>query len=159
MKRKLVFVCLAAALTVLVGVSSAQAESVYNNQTPYDQFAWVPCANAGNGEWVELTGTFHEHLNTTVNDNRYVFRLGSNFQNVSGVGLTTGDKYQATWTWKFQYSTSLDTPQFTNNFQYVSALHGPCKDNNYSVKFLYHVTFTPDGTLTSSLNITDVSCD
>src|SRR5262245_22176638 len=76
---------------------SEQGATVYNSQQGWllDETVWIPCANNGNGEYAQLNGYVHFNYHTVVNDNHFTLVTHTNPNEVSGIGLTTGDKYVA----------------------------------------------------------------
>ena len=76
-------------------------------------------------------------------------------QGVSGVGLTTGDKYQATGV--TQDETNVAAGQettFINNFRLIG--QGP--GNNLLIHDVFHVTINANGDVTALHDIHSVEC-
>ena len=64
---------------------------------PLDQLVFIPCANGGVGEDVELTGGLHVLVHTTLtSDSNFVFKEHFQPQGVTGIGSVTGDTYHGT---------------------------------------------------------------
>lgn len=57
---------------------------------------FIPCANAGAGENVLLSGNLHALNTFTINGNSVRSSYHIQPQGISGTGMITGDKYQAT---------------------------------------------------------------
>ncbi len=78
--------------------AAAQAITSNTNERTQDYSVgqFVPCANNGEGEFVAFTGTIHDILHYSVNDNHALIDTFSNYQGFSGVGLTSGDRYRLT---------------------------------------------------------------
>src|SRR5437870_5725152 len=90
---------------VLIGLlasADAKAAGVFNTKFPIHLSVSVPCANGGDGEVVELTGDLHDMFSYTIDSDGGVhLDVHDNPQGVSGTGLTTGDRYQATGLTRF----------------------------------------------------------
>lgn len=76
-------------------------------------------------------------------------------QGISGTGLTTGDKYQATGVTQQEFNATAGlTQKFINNFRMIG--QGP--GNNFLVHETFHVTITPNGDVTSTVDNFSVEC-
>jgi hypothetical protein len=119
---------------------------------------FVPCANGGAGEVVEVSGNLHQVLTTVLTESgRIVVRSHFQPQGLSGVGLTTGDKYQATGVTQETASFSPPFPvtaTFINNFRFIGA--GP--DNNLLVHQEAHVTIDANGNVRVDVDKLSVEC-
>lgn len=119
-------------------------------------WAWVSCANQGAGEIVVLNGTLHILINVTV-DNQGGFHLVQHFQpqNLSGVGLITGDKYRGTGaTLTTSHSLVGGVWTYVNNYRMIGA--GP--GNNYLVHTTMHGTVNANGEVTAWHDNTSIEC-
>src|SRR5437867_2597581 len=77
-------------IAALLFVSSPVTAEVVSNQDLPVAFAFPnPC----NGETVTLSGTIHSQTRVTINANTTHVGIHQNFNDVKGVGLTTGAKY------------------------------------------------------------------
>lgn len=137
----------------LQGGINAQAKaaiSITSNEQINTEFSvFIPCANAGAGEFVVLTGTLHVLTTFTINGNNVRGKSHFQPQGISGVGLTTGDKYHATGVTQDEFKGSLVNGQFEgtqiNNFRII----GEGRDNNFLVHQSSHVTINANGVLTT----------
>ncbi|HYO47772.1 MAG TPA: hypothetical protein VEY33_13895, partial [Gemmatimonadota bacterium] len=75
---------------------AAAVVSTTNFIFPVDILAFVPCADGGAGEFVELSGNLHDLTHLTINGNRFVLKVHTQPQGIRGVGLSTGDRYRGT---------------------------------------------------------------
>jgi hypothetical protein len=126
---------------------------------PIDIVQFVPCANGGAGEDVALSGTIHEVYHVTFNSNGgATIKIHDNPQGVSGVGLTTGAKYQATGVTQDIFNVSGNNGQYSetyiNNFRVVG--QGP--GNNFLVHETFHITFNANGELTAFVDNISTTC-
>jgi len=144
------------AVLLLTGMPAYAA--VTNTSIPITLDVFVPCANGGAGELIEVSGFLHVLTSTTV-DKAGGFHFSQQFnpQGVHGFGLTTGDKYNATGLTREDFSTTssgLQQLTFINRFDMVG--QGP--GNNFSVHETEHVTILPDGTVAVSFDNFSITC-
>jgi len=130
------------------GPTLAALVSTTNEVVPVDITTFVPCANGGAGEFVEAVGRLHQVFTTVVNANGTV-TVRSHFQpqGLTGVGLTTGDKYQATGVTQSTDQVGAPFPvvsTFINNFRFIGT--GP--NNNLLIHEEVHLTINANGVLT-----------
>src|SRR5262249_4633724 len=116
----------------------------------------VPCAAGGAGEDVLLTGALHTLISLTVNNGGGVSGV-MHFQpqGLSGIGMTTGSKYQGTGVTQTKFSANVgEQMTFVNNFRIIG--QGP--GNNFLVHEVAHVTFNANGTVTASFDNLSIDC-
>ena len=155
------FVLLAVALVLIASLSVAQASAkattvTDNVRIPTDIFVFVPCAAGGAGEFVQLSGTLHVLFVTTL-DSRGGFHSKFHFQpqGVSGTGLTTGAKYQATGVTQGTFNGRVGYEQtFVNNFRIIG--QGP--GNNFMIHENFHITVNANGEVTAFVDNFSVKC-
>ena len=76
-------------------------------------------------------------------------------QGISGQGLTTGDKYQATGVTQDQFNVTVGQEEtFVNNFRMIG--QGP--GNNFLVHETFHITINADGTVTTVVDNFGADC-
>jgi hypothetical protein len=148
----------------LVGVAGlrpalAQATTVTTSvriPLPQPFRVFVPCAAGGTGEIVDLSGTLHVLLHTTL-DGSGGFHAKTHFQpqGVTGVGLTTGDTYQGTGVNQNQFNGTVgDESTSVENFRIIG--HGP--GNNFLVHETLHTTVNAHGVVTAFVSNVSVEC-
>lgn len=124
-----------------------RAAVVVNESIPFDGFTvFVECADGGNGEEVVFTGDLHVLLAVTLDANGG-FHAKEHFQpqGLTGIGQSTGDKYQATGVTQDTFNGKVgSTFTYVNNFRIIG--QGP--GNNYLVHETFHVTVNANGTTT-----------
>lgn len=149
MKKLVVLTGLVVVLGFVAASSSSGAPAeTFTASTKFqvDIGVFVPCANGGVGEDVLLSGTLHDLFHVTINDNSLHVKFHDQPQGITGTGLTTGLKYQATGVTQEEFNTSFGlTDTFVNNFRIIG--QGP--GNNFLVHDNVHITINPDGTVTS----------
>ena len=122
---------------------------------PINLVQFVPCADGGSGEVINLTGTLHVVISVTTNDNGITLVSHVNPQGLSGEGLTTGDSYQGVGVTRTTlHIDSATTITDINNFRMIG--QGP--GNNLQIHSVNHITINPDGTTTSNVFISSVEC-
>jgi hypothetical protein len=116
----------------------------------------VPCANGGAGEEVALSGTLHDLFHITFDGSGgFHLKFHDNPQGLSGTGLTTGDKYQATGVTQSQFTGKVGSEEtFINNFRII----GQGTGNNFLLHENYHVTVNANGTLTAFVDNFRLEC-
>jgi hypothetical protein len=143
---------------LLLSSVPAQAAVVTNTSIPITLTVFVPCANGGAGEDIEVSGFLHVLISTTVDTKGGVhFSEQFNPQGVSGSGLTTGDKYNAIGLTRDDFSTTSSgvvQVTFINRFDMIG--QGP--GNNFSVHETEHITVLPDGTVTVFFDNFSITC-
>ena len=144
----------------LAGPAFAQALAITTNDfVPFAQINLVPCANGGAGELVLLQGTLHIQQHITINGNRVTIKSHFQPQGADGVGLTTGDSYNAVGVTQEVDTLALTggASEFTfiNNFRLIG--QGP--DNNLQVHQTIHTTVNANGTVTSVVDNTSIECN
>ena len=148
------------ALMALAMVLPVNAAVTQNEVVPLDMYVWIPCANGGAGESVELTGELHI-LMTLTEDSAGGMHGKAHFQpqGVTGVGDVTGDKYQATGVTQDQFHIAPDDGYpyeytYINNFRII----GQGKGNNYLVHQTVHLTINANGEVTAEVDNYEVDC-
>jgi hypothetical protein len=147
-------------LGALASVTAAQAgnTTITNTSTPISFSAPVPCANGGVGEVVDFTGTIHELIRTTVNDNHVSSTLEENFQGLKGTGETTGDTYVGNGHVTESLSGSLTNGQLTETAVLHEAFNGQGSAPNLTISELFHITVNANGDVTTSFSDFEVTC-
>jgi hypothetical protein len=145
------------AMIALLVPSTGRSEVITQIEMPLATTITVPCAARGAGEMIDLTGEVHAVFSVTVDANGGV-HISTHFNNVgvSGIGLTTGDRYHAAGPNHF-VSNSRGTQNeltFVNDFLLVA----PGSGNNLRIHELVHVTVDANGEITAEVNSLAVDC-
>lgn len=156
MRKVTTLASIGAMLAVLA--APVQAEVVDNESIDINLVVFVPCANGGAGELVELNGPLH--ILTTFNINGNNVRGKSHFQpqGISGFGLDTGDKYQATGATQDHFKGSFDNGQFNQTFVNNFRIIGQGPGNNFLVHENFHLTINANGEVTTVHDNFSVDC-
>lgn len=125
--------------------------------TPINGVRFVPCANGGLGDVVDISGRVHRVEHVTENANGFHIVLHANPTNVKGVGRRTGDVYQANGVFNASFNVG---PGETQTVRDVFQLIGPGPDNNLTITFReYHYTINANGELVvSNVEAFSVEC-
>jgi hypothetical protein len=155
MKRLRLLLPLTIALLMSMPGSAAVVEDV---RFPINLDIFIPCAAEGSGEIVNLTGDLHTVLSATVNGNNVHFNSSVNPQGVSGVGVTTGEKYQGTGVTRSDVNANVQGFPFSiilvDNFRIIG--QGP--DNNLLVHENFHITVNANGKMTAFFDNFSAEC-
>jgi hypothetical protein len=139
-------------------VHGQAAASTQNLAFPVAIAAFVPCANDGAGEVVQLSGNLHMVTHTIANASGITVKSQIQPQGISGVGMDSGDRYQGTGVTQSTMSSSDPgadlTYSYVNNFRVIG--HGA--GNNLLVHETLHVTVNAQGALTASVDTFKVAC-
>ena len=160
MKRTLAIaqICLVAAVTMVALIAPAHAAVQFNDRTEIGLTVFVPCADGGAGEIVDLAGPLHTLASFTINGNNVSGYFHFQPQEIVGVGETTGVKYKATGVTQQSFKTAFLNSQanltYVNNFRIIG--QGP--GNNYLVHETLHLTFNANGTITVVHDNFSIAC-
>ena len=144
--RMTTFVGIAILLATLA--APVQAAVQVNDSTEIILLVFVPCADGGAGELVELTGPLHTLITLTINGNHVSGFTHFQPQGLSGTGQTTGDKYQATGVTQDHFSGSFTNGQFNETFVNNFRIIGQGPGNNFLVHENVHITVNANGVVT-----------
>ena len=137
-------------------LQSAHAAVTTNIEVPVNIPVFIPCAAGGAGELVVLSGDLHVLLRFTVDQNGGI-HVASHFQpqGISGIGQTTGDKYQGTGVTQDEFNAKVGMEEtFINNFRIIGQGNG----NNFLVHETFHVTINANGSVTAFLDNFSIDC-
>ncbi|HYW32559.1 MAG TPA: hypothetical protein VE869_13760 [Gemmatimonas sp.] len=127
-----------------------------NISVPFQSLVFIPCANKGVGETVVLVGKIHLK-NDILFDGNGGLHLRSHFQpqGVSGVGTTTGEKYQGTGVSRNSLNLTAGVTQSSiNNYRIIGQRTG----NNYQVHQNTHYTVNANGQVTAEVDNPVITC-
>jgi hypothetical protein len=122
-----------ASIGVVLAVLAApvQAEVVVNESIDMNLVAFVPCANGGAGELVDLAGPLHVLITFNINGNNVSGKAHFQPQGISGFGLDTGAKYHATGVTQGHFKGSFNNGQFKETFVNNFRIIGRGPGNNF----------------------------
>lgn len=135
-----------------------QAEVVVNDFTEIALTEFVPCANGGEGELVELTGTLHTLTTLTMTGNNLSIVTHFQPQGVSGVGLTTGDRYVGTGSSTDHISGSFVNGLFTGTLAESFRIIGQGPGNNFQYQGIFNLTINANGELSVLHDRISIQC-
>ena len=110
---------------------------------PFETTVFVPCANDGAGEDVVLTGftNFIEHL--TWSDLKFTMVYHENVHQVTGVGVTSGEKFVASGGANGTVMGSWVDSKWVGSLVRQMRVIG--KNSRFFVTYKTHLVVTPDG--------------
>ena len=156
MRKALIVVSVATAV-LLASTATAQAEVVQNTTESIQTAVWVPCANGGAGEFVDLSGALHVLTKLTTSADSVFGTEHFQPEGVRGVGESTGAVYQGTGVTRTGFTFSLHDgsggQSYDNSFQLIG--HGTAA--NFRVH--EHRRLTMDATGQVTVNVDKVSVD
>jgi hypothetical protein len=132
--------------------------STTNEKIPTNFVVFIPCANGGAGENVDLSGSLHATTHVTITGNNFHVKYHYQPQGISGIGETTGDKYQATGVTQEQYGGSFVNGQFEDTYVDNFRIIGQGPGNNYLIHENIHVTINANGTVTTFIDNFTADC-
>ena len=147
-------------LTMAVPTSaSAQADTTVTNiRFPLSASAFVPCALGGQGEEVLVSGTAHIVVVTTIDaQGQPHVVVTANYDGLQGVGLTSGDRYVGVAA-ENQISNFEPVAPWVVTMTQTVQFVGQGPDNNFMVKFLFHLTVDATGKVTVSKAELQIEC-
>lgn len=149
---------LASLFAVTAGSASAQAAPTTTIlRVPLDISYFLPCANNGAGEIVNVSGTFmmvfHTSSDPTLGTHTTLVEVQ---QHVAGIGETTGDRYVSTFVNFFNFN---DSGALTSTQQVVFRITGPGPGNDALIRIVNHATVNPDGTITVAFDTITIECE
>lgn len=154
--QKLIRASVVAALSILAG--PVHSEVVINESTDINLVVFVPCANQGAGELVELSGPLHTLITFTSNARTFSGKSHFQPQGISGIGIDTGDRYQATGVTQDHFKGSFTNSQFTQTFVNNFRIIGRGPGNNFLLHENFHITINANGDVTTAHDNFSVDC-
>jgi len=137
--------------------SNAASTFLSNEKIPIDLLFFVPCANGGTGEDVQLSGFLHVVTSMTINGNNLRGKVHFQPQGIKGVGAVTGDKYQGTGVTQDEFKGSFVKgyeETSVNNFRII----GQGNRNNFLVHTVFHITVNANGQISVVLVHAKTEC-
>ena len=137
--------------------SGAQTENSVVSE-PYESTLFIPCANGGAGEDVNLTGTVRIVRQETYNNQRFTFILHAIPDGVTGVGLSTGDNFTAIGG---SQTAVTGTIEYGGQYSatYIQQMRFAGQGISFVVKYKFHVTVTSDGEISTRIDEEKVECN
>lgn len=123
---------------------------------PIDMTVYVPCALGGHGEYVSLSGNMHVESHSITDPNGRFHYESVAVQRMSGVGATSGDKYQGTGVTRDSgYVEGIPSSvSYVNNFLIIG--QGP--GNNFVLHENVHLTINANGEITADVDNFSADC-
>jgi len=137
--------------------SGAQTENSVVSE-PYESTLFIPCANGGAGEDVNLTGTVRIVRQETYNNQRFTFILHAIPDGVTGVGLSTGDNFTAIGG---SQTAVTGTIEYGGQYSatYIQQMRFAGQGISFVVKYKFHVTVTSNGEISTRIDEEKIECN
>jgi hypothetical protein len=159
MKKLLLLLSIVGAAGVFASGVGAAGQGADRGSFPFDEQVFVPCANGGAGEYVELAGSINFLFHSTFDKSGGAhLQLRSNLQGVSGIGLTTGTKFQASQSESMVFNGSLSDAPFESTSVSSFNIIGQGKGNNFVLHETAHFTINANGDVTAQHDNFSVDC-
>jgi hypothetical protein len=159
MMRLLLVLSACAVAGVFATGAGAGGQGAARGSFPFDEVVFVPCANGGAGEFVELSGSlnfvFHDIFDASGGLH---VQVHSNLQGVSGMGATTGTRYRGVESDVDQFNVSPDDAPFESSTVSSVRVIGRGPGNNFVLHESAHFTVNGNGELTASHDHLGVDC-
>jgi hypothetical protein len=140
-------------------VFSQASTTTIKDFVPVVDTVLVPCANGGAGELVQVSGTLRRQTHFTINENRVNTKFHVQLLEARGVGLLTGDVYQAVRVTNIIQNFATDGPFSLFTSAHVFMLIGQGPDNNFRAHQNFHTTVNANGELTSTVEHISIDCN
>jgi len=141
----------------LANQSSGAEVSSTEETVPYNRTLFVPCGNSGAGEEVTLTGSLKTFEEIVYNNHGFTLNYHVIAQGITGVGLSTGEKFQASGGNK-----GAITGEFGEEGRYsrvfIQQLRIIGQNTVFKVTYKTKITVTPDGKITTSIEDESIDC-
>lgn len=126
--------------------SSNSASDNIIHAVPFETTLFVPCANGGAGEDVALTGYTNFIYGMSWTDHGFTMIYHDNVHQVTGVGVTSGEKFTASGGTNGTVMGVWYSNQWVGTMIRQMRVTGP--NTSFTITYKYHITVTPNGTVT-----------
>ena len=123
---------------------------------PFETTLFVPCANGGAGEDVLLTGFTNFVYGMTWTDHGFTLVYHDNVHRVTGVGVTSGEKFTASGGTNGTVMGSWVNSQWVGTTTQQLRVIG--RNNSFFVTYKYHIVIASDGTVTVNSEEETAAC-
>ena len=122
---------------------------------PFETTVFVPCANGGAGEDVRLTGFTNFIYGLVYTDRGFTLVYHDNVHQVTGVGLSSGEKFVASGGTNGTVNGVWYSSQWVGNTTTQMRIIG--QSAKFTVIYKHHITVSQDGSV--SVNNTEQTAD
>lgn len=134
--------------------SSANENTIHS--VPFETNVYVPCANGGAGEYVELSGFTNFIYQIEWNNNAFTMVYHDNVHQLTGVGASSGETFVASGGTNGTVMGSWVSDQWVGTTTSKVKVVGP--NANFTVTYKDRITITRDGTVTVEIVNITVTC-
>jgi len=159
MKKLFLLLSICGVAAVFAATAGGAGQGADRGSFPFDSVVFVPCANGGAGEDVELLGSLNFVFHSTFDQAGGMhLQLRSNLQGVSGIGTTTGAKYRGSDSELMEFNVSSDDAPFEGTSVTSMRIVGQGPGNNFVLHESAHFTINANGTITAQFDHFSVDC-
>lgn len=134
---------------------SANENTIHS--VPFETTVYVPCANGGAGEYVELSGFINFIYQIQWNNNGFTMTYHDNVKEMTGIGVSSGEKFVAAGGTNGTVMGSWVSEQWVETTTSKVKVVG--SSANFTVTYKDRITVTRDGNVTvENVEIT-VTCN
>lgn len=150
-------VTLAKDADLAAGISSKASPRTSTVAVPYENTVYVPCANSGAGEYVQLSGNTNFLYTISWTDHGFTFGYHANSYRIKGVGLSSGETFVASGNTEGQVAGSWINGQWIAIT--IDQLRVTGSKTSFVIKNTYHAITTPGGDVVMNLHEQEVRCN
>jgi len=123
---------------------------------PFENTAFVPCANGGAGDSVRLTGKTNFVYQMTWTDHDFTMVYHDNDHEVKGVGVFSGETFTGSGGTNGTFMGAWVNSQWVGNFVEQTKVIG--KNTVFTITQKLHLIVTPDGNVVVRIVDQTVTC-
>ncbi|HEX7905455.1 MAG TPA: hypothetical protein VF487_16395 [Chitinophagaceae bacterium] len=142
---------------VIAGISSHASNRTSTVAVPYENTIYVPCANGGAGEYVQLNGYTNFLYTISWTDQGFTYGYHANYHQIKGVGLSSGQTFVASGNTEGQVAASWLNERWVAIIK--DQLRVISSNTSFVIKNTYHAVTTPGGDVIMNLRENEVKCN
>lgn len=137
-----------AAVALLAPTSALAAATVSQGttETSISTSIYVPCANGGTGEYVDITGTMKSTFRLVLDDSGGYHQSERYSYKGTGTGRTTGTEYRFSGEDNYKFAGIAGVME---TYVWSWRVTSPGGASNFMMRGNYHVLISPDGVVTA----------
>jgi len=124
---------------------------------PYEKTVFVPCANGGAGEYVQLSGSTNFVYQLVWTDHGFNLGYHANSYAIKGVGLLSGETFVASAGTEGTVAAVWENDHWVATT--IERLRVTGQNTNFVLKNVYHITTNADDEVVVQLNKQEAECN